>query len=128
VIPLRAIVALDEGAAAAARRALEGAGHEVFAARTATQGLILLSRVHPDLLLLDPSCGGGRAEDWRRALARFRRSRALGLLVVAPSASIRALFSSEADLGVHEQIPPSRRLLALVAQWAGEDEEMRRAG
>jgi hypothetical protein len=128
VIPLRTIVALDEGIASSGlTRALEGAGLEVFRTSGAPRGWMLLGRVHPDLLVLDPSCGGGRAEDWRRAIARFRRSRALGLLVVSPSATIRALFSSDADLGVYERLPSPKRLLEILEGFGGESESMREA-
>lgn len=127
VIPLRTIVALDEDTSISALiQTLEEAGCEVVTT-SSSGGWMLLSRVHPDLLILDPACGGGLVENWRRAVERYRRSRALGLLVVSPSASIRALFSTAADLGVHEGLPPPNRLREIVDGWEEENESMREA-
>lgn len=127
VTPLRTLVAVDEGPAGSALiAAMEDAGCEVVT--TSSSGAwMLLDRIRPDLLFLDPACGGGAVENWRRSIGRYRRSRALGLLVVSPSASIRALFSSAADLGVHDRLPSPARLKEILAGWGEETEPMREA-
>lgn len=121
------MVAVDEGTAGTDLiLALEDAGCEVITTSSAGAWM-LLNRIQPDLLILDPACGGGSMENWRRSVGRYRRSHALGLLVVSPSASIRALFSSAADLGTHEGLPSPTRLQEILAGWEEETEPMREA-
>ncbi len=126
VFPLATLVALDEGTDGSELiRALEDAGSQVT---TSSSGAwALLGRLCPDLLVLDPACGGAPPETWRRAVEHHRRSRALCLLVVSPSASIRALFSSAADLGVHERLPSPEHLLEILDGREEETESMREA-
>ena len=125
--PRRTLVAVDEGTAGSALiLALEDAGCEVITTSSAGAWM-LLNRIRPDLLILDPACGGGAVESWRRSVGRYRRSRALGLLVVSPSASIRALFSSAADLGAHAALPSPARLGDILAGRDEGTEPMREA-
>jgi len=100
MISARILVVLDDGPKRSAlARQLECLGAEVFMSGTGSGGLLLLGRLQPDVLVLDPTAGRGRSEDWRRGVERYRSNRSLSLWVQGSSEFTRASMAAEADLG-----------------------------
>ena len=100
-------------------------GFEVFTAVSPVAGLLGLARLQPDLLIANPYAGRGTAEDWRRAVERYRAGRSLSVLVLAnrvrePDASV---LREVADLGIVPHRPGSRVVEAILTGWACQEQE-----
>lgn len=108
----------------------ECGGFEVYSAVSPAAGMLSLARMQPDLLILHPFAGRGTAEEWRRAVNRYRVGRALSTLVLADRISDhdRELLEEIADLGIRPRRPGPGLLEAILAGWAGEDVTCSRAG
>ncbi len=108
------------------RTELDEAGtFEVFTAASSAAGLLGLARTRPDVLIFHPYAGRGSVEDWRRAIARCRASRALGVLAMADKIPLREreILSGLADLGIVGRRPSARLVHKVVDVWAGEWEQ-----
>lgn len=100
MISARILAVLDDGPKRdALERQLENLGAEVFTSSTGPGGLLLLGRVQPDVLLLDPTIGRGRVEDWRRGIDRYRSNRSLSLWITDSAELHHSPICGDADLG-----------------------------
>jgi DNA-binding NarL/FixJ family response regulator len=100
-------------------------GFEVFTAVSPAAGLLGLARLQPDLLIANPYAGRGTAEDWRRAVERYRAGRSLSVLVLAnrvrePDTSV---LREVADLGIVPRRPGSRVVETILTGWACREQE-----
>jgi DNA-binding NarL/FixJ family response regulator len=100
-------------------------GFEVFTAVSPAAGMLALARLQPDLLIANPYAGRGSAEEWRRAVERYRSGRALSVLVLAdrlpePDASV---LRDIADLGVLPLRHGSRVIETILTGWACQEQE-----
>jgi DNA-binding NarL/FixJ family response regulator len=100
-------------------------GFEVFTAVSPAAGMLALARLQPDLLIANPYAGRGTAEEWRRAVDRFRSGRPLSVLVLAdrlpePDASV---LRDIADLGVVAHRQGSQVIETVLTGWACQEQE-----
>ena len=110
------------------RRALEASdGFEIFTAVSPAAGMLGLARYQPDLLVLDPFSGGGTAEEWKRAIQRYRTARSLSVLILADSLSPHdhAQLDALADLGVRERAVGGHLLETILTAWAEQGDPLR---
>lgn len=107
-------------------------GFEVFTAVSPAAGLLRLARLQPDLLIANPYAGRGTAEEWRRAVERYRSGRSLSVLMLADRVHEpdRSVLRDIADLGVVPHHHPSRVLDTILTGWARQEQEesLRHAG
>lgn len=109
------------------RERLENEGYETHATSTAAAGLLLLGRLQPEVLVLDPLVGRGRPEEWRRGLERYREERSLAIVLATDDPLARRALSDVADLGVVPRSFDVEHLCSIVDEY-DDDEEFRRAG
>jgi hypothetical protein len=100
-------------------------GFEVFTAVSPVAGLLGLARLRPDLLIANPYAGRGTAEDWRRAVERYRAGRSLSVLLLAdrvrePDASV---LRGIADLGIVPHRQGTRVIETILTGWAYQEQE-----
>lgn len=127
--PVRLLAVGDDGSALlGVIQELSAEGLEVFRATVGTASPVVLSRVRPDVVLLDLTSAGPSAEDWRRALIHHRRGHVFSALVISPSANVQRLFSEVGDLGVHAVCPNGDALLESIRGQDEDAEPLSRAG
>jgi DNA-binding NarL/FixJ family response regulator len=107
-------------------------GFEVFTAVSPAGGQLRLARLQPDLLIANPYAGRGTAQEWRRAVERYRSSRSLSVLMLADRVHEpdRSVLREMADLGVVPHHQASRVLDTILTGWARQEQEecLRHAG
>lgn len=91
------IVAREEPRFYQTRERLAAAGLEAHYAANAAAGLLLLGRLQPDVLVLDPHATRGHPEDWKRAIERYRLGRSLSVVLTTDDASARVALASLTD-------------------------------
>ncbi|MCA9754351.1 MAG: hypothetical protein KDA27_01005 [Candidatus Eisenbacteria bacterium] len=110
-----------------AQERLSEIGYETHLANTAAAGMLLLGKLQPEIVVLDPLVGRGRPEDWRRALERFRAGRPLAVVLTTDDPFARRSLAEAADLGVLPRMFDLDYLLSIVDGY-DDDEEFLRAG
>jgi DNA-binding NarL/FixJ family response regulator len=107
-------------------------GFEVFTAVSPAGGQLRLARLQPDLLIANPYAGRGTAEEWRRAVERYRSGRPLSVLILADRVHEpdKSVLRSVADLGVVPHQQAGRVLETILSGWARREQEepLRHAG
>jgi DNA-binding response OmpR family regulator len=127
MIPVRVLL-VDESLPLlrAVKEELESSGgFEVHTAVSPAAGLLGLARLRPDLLIVNPYAGRGTAEDWRRAVERYRAGRALSVLLLAdgvrePDASV---LRGIADLGIVAHHRGTGVVETVLTGWACQEQE-----
>lgn len=130
MVPVRVLLVEDVSESQTRlRNALEANGYEVSCASSAPAGLLSLARFAPDVLVLDPLAGRGRADEWIPALERFRARRPLAVVGLARThtAIERRALRRLADLAVVTRPVDPCRVLQALRDWALPDEGTRHA-
>jgi hypothetical protein len=91
---------------------------------SAAAGMLLLARLQPDVLVLNPHAGRGSPEEWRRTIECFRHNRPLAVLVLTGTMSRREGegLSSVADIGLIPRRCGSAGIRSALERWLGTDE------